>query len=239
MHPLVIHAENMNLIKQPPLLAAVFAAVISVILFSGQRTHTPPQRPRQPVQMQQQPMPPRPATLPANGTPRPTPTPTSASTSAVPTPAPTSVPTPTPALPAAAAATPAVAEMPSLFWLPEDVQFPEGAPGASRTITLFGDPRAEGLYVTRTLIPKGAQTVPHFHPDSRTVTVLSGVCYYGRGEEFDETRTVAFPPGSFFTEPAGVPHFIWAKEGDVIVQTTAIGPSGTQIVPARNTGTVQ
>ena len=214
----------MNLIK-PPLLAAVFVAIISVILFSGQRTHTPPQRPRQPVQVQQQqPMPPRPATLPADRTPRPTP----ASTSV-----------PTPALPAAVPVTPAATEMPSLFWLPEEVQFPEGAPGASRTITLFGDPRAEGLYVTRTLIPKGARTVPHTHPDFRTVTVLSGVCYYGRGEEFDEARTVAFPPGSFFTEPAGVPHFIWAKEGDVIVQTTAVGPSGTQIVPARNPSAVQ
>ena len=122
---------------------------------------------------------------------------------------------------------PTVAEMPSLFWLPEDIQFPEGA---SPTITLFGDPKAEGLYVTRTLIPKGTQTMPHIHSDSRTVTVLAGICYYGRGEEFDENKTIPMPPGSFFTEPAGVPHFIWAKDRDVVVQTTAVGPSRTQIV---------
>ena len=130
-------------------------------------------------------------------------------------------------------AKPPAAEMPPLFWLPEDIQFPEAPPGASRTITLFGDPKAEGLYVTRTLIPKGAQTIPHSHPESRTVTVVSGVCYYGRGDEFNGDRTIAFPPGSFFTEPAGTPHFIWAKDSDVTVQTTAIGPSGTQIVPAK------
>ena len=126
-----------------------------------------------------------------------------------------------------------VAEMPSLFWLPEDVQFPEMPPGAPRTATLIGDPRAGGLYVTRTFIPKGKQIIPHTHSDSRTVVVLSGTYYYGLGETFDESRMVALPPGSFFTEPAGVPHFTWAKESDVIIQTTAIGPSGTQIVPNR------
>ena len=131
-----------------------------------------------------------------------------------------------------------VMEMPSLFWLPEDIDFPVMPPGASRTITLFGDPKTEGLYVTRTLIPHETKTIPHFHPDARTVTVLSGVCYYGRGEEFDESRVLPMPPGSFFTEPAGVPHYIWAKEGDVIVQTTAIGPSGTQIVPVRRQNSV-
>ena len=188
---------------------AVFIAVISVILFSGQvrRPFVQPQQPQQPPQRQQAPVqrqaiPPRPAP-----------------------------PVPTNPVP------PSATEMPSLFWLPEDVQFPEMPPGGSATVTLFGDPRAEGLYVTRTLIPHGTKTMPHFHPDSRTVTVISGVCYYGRGEEFDESRVIPMPPGSFFTEPAGVPHYIWAKDGDVVVQTTAIGPSGTQRVPSRRSHT--
>jgi len=123
--------------------------------------------------------------------------------------------------------------MPALFWLPEDVKFPEMPPGGSPTITLFGNPSTAGLYVTRTLIPHGTKTIPHTHSDDRTVTVLSGVCYYGRGVEFDEEAVEQMPPGSFFTEPAGTPHYIWAKDGDVIVQTTGIGPSGTQFVPVR------
>ena len=191
----------------------VFIAVISVILFSGQvrRPYAPPQQSQQrqqvPVQQRQQAPPVQRQVAP----PRPQ--------------------TPAPANPVPPSAT----EMPSLFWLPEDIQFPEMPPGASRTITLFGDPKAEGLYVTRTLIPHRTKTIPHFHPDSRTITVISGVCYYGRGEEFDEDRVIPMSPGSFFTEPAGIPHYIWAKDGDVVVQTTAIGPSGTQIVPARRT----
>ena len=194
--------------KQSPCLTVICAAVVSVVLFSGQMTrpYAPPLQQqttqRQPAAqrqsaatVQQRVIPPKPATT---------------------------------QTPPAAQAT--AEEMPSLFWLPEDVQFPELPVDAARTITFYGDPKKAELFVTRTLIPKGVQTIPHFHPDSRTVTVMSGVCYYGRGEEFDESRTIPMPSGSFFTEPAGVPHFIWAKDGDVVVQTTAIGPSGTQIV---------
>ena len=129
--------------------------------------------------------------------------------------------------PARSAPVQSAVSMPHFFLSPTDIQFE----GASRTARLLGDPRTEGLYVTRTLIPKGTQGIPHTHPDSRTVVVLSGTYYYGIGEEFDESRLQALPPGSFLTEPAGVPHFTWAKDGDVIIQTTAIGPSGTQIIP--------
>ena len=187
--------------KQFSFLPIVFVALVSVVLFSGQRTRpvVPPGQ-RLPAQPQRQATPPKPATPPAK-------------------PAPSAATLPTP-------------EMPLLFWLPEDIKFPDGT--SARNLTLFGDPRNEGLYVSRTLIPNGVRTLPHSHPDSRTVTVISGVCFYGHGEEFDESRMIPMPSGSFFTEPAGVPHFIWAKDGDVIVQTTAIGPSGTQILPEKN-----
>jgi quercetin dioxygenase-like cupin family protein len=184
--------------KYPLFSAAIFIAIVSVVLFSGQQVRPFAQPQRQSAQRQT--TPPKPAVRPAKPAPL---------------------------------ATALAAEIPAFFLLPEDITFPEMPLGASRTVTLYGDPKGEGLFVTRTLIPKGAQTIPHFHPDARTVTVLSGVCYYGRGEEFDESRTIPMLPGSFFTEPAGVPHFIWAKDGDVVVQTTAIGPSGTQIVPAK------
>lgn len=190
--------------KQPSVLAVFFIALVSFFFFSGQATRPYSQPQRQPVSTPSR----QPGTQRQTAPPKPETTPI----------------TPVP-----------VAEMPSYFLLPEDIEklFPEMPQGASRTMTLYGDPKNEGLYVTRTLIPKGTQTIPHFHPDSRTVTVLSGVCYYGRGEEFDEHRVQPMPPGSFFTEPAGVPHFIWAKDEDVVVQTTAIGPSSTQMVPAK------
>ena len=200
-------------------LVAIFFAIVSVFLFSGQISR-PFVSPQQPKQRQPEPVQQRQVTRQA--------TPTAQRQVAPPRPE-TMVP-PNPALPAASAAA-----MPSLFWLPEDIdkKFPEMPPGGSPTVTLFGDPKSEGLYVTRTLIPHETKTIPHSHTDARTVTVLSGVCYYGRGEEFDEGKVIPMPPGSFFTEPAGVPHYIWAKDGDVIVQTTAVGPSSTQLVPIR------
>ncbi|MCL2711087.1 MAG: cupin domain-containing protein [Planctomycetaceae bacterium] len=214
--------------KRTPLFVAIFIAIVSVFFFSGQVTR-PFAQPQQQPQRQQTWVQPRQQTLPQQRqavqqpqrqvAPAPTPPPPRPVTVAAPTSTPPAIP--------------AVSEMPPLFWLPEDIKFPEMPPGGSPTVRLFGDPTAEGLYVTRTLIPHGIKTLPHTHSDNRTVTVLSGVCYYGRGEESDENPPIPMPPGSFFTEPTGTPHYIWAKDGDVVVQTTGIGPSGTQFVPGR------
>ncbi|MDR0704332.1 MAG: cupin domain-containing protein [Planctomycetaceae bacterium] len=144
-------------------------------------------------------------------------------------------PIPPPKLQQEKSPTVAQSSMPILFLSPEEIHFPpqqQNNPNTvPRTVILLGDPKTEGLYVTRTLIPKGKQIIPHRHTDSRTVVVLSGTYYYGVGEEFDVQKLVPLPPGSFLTEPAGIPHFTWAKDSDVLIQTTAIGPSGTQIVP--------
>ncbi|MDR3183397.1 MAG: cupin domain-containing protein [Planctomycetaceae bacterium] len=121
--------------------------------------------------------------------------------------------------------------VPQLFLTPENIRLPSTEDGRNHTVTLMGDPRKGGLYVTRTVFPKGRKTPPHTHTDSRTVVVLQGTYYYGVGSEFNEEKMIALPPGSFFTEPAGEPHYTWAKDREVMVQTTAVGPSGTQIVP--------
>lgn len=125
-------------------------------------------------------------------------------------------------------------ELPLVVLRPQDIHWPpkrDEDDVAPKTVTLLGDPRQPELYVTRTLIPKGKQIVPHIHGDSRTVVVISGTYYYGLGETFDATKLIAFPPGSFLTEPAGVPHYTWAKDEDVIIQTTAIGPTSTRVLP--------
>ncbi len=40
----------------------------------------------------------------------------------------------------------------------------------------------------------------------------------------------ALPAGAFFTEPPNVAHFAWAKDGDVVLQLTSVGPTGTTFV---------
>jgi quercetin dioxygenase-like cupin family protein len=75
-----------------------------------------------------------------------------------------------------------------------------------------------GAYVYRVKFPKGRVVQAHSHPDDRTYTVLEGTWYIGWGEKFDESKLIALTPGSFYTEPSGVAHFVATPDGEAIVQ---------------------
>ena len=115
---------------------------------------------------------------------------------------------------------------PSVVRLPNEIVY-KGLPGTPQHVTLFGDPTKPGLYVDRIKLSPGTKNMPHWHPDTvRTVLVLSGTLYFAVGEVFDETRLMAYPAGTLYSEPPGTPHFAWARDGEVILQVTAIGPTG-------------
>ena len=96
-------------------------------------------------------------------------------------------------------------------------------------LNLVGDPNQPGPYTVRLKFPKGLKIAPHSHPDSREVTILSGLYATGYGEKFDATTLKALPAGSFYTEPANVPHFVEVRE-PVVIQVSGMGPSGRQFV---------
>jgi quercetin dioxygenase-like cupin family protein len=99
---------------------------------------------------------------------------------------------------------------------------------------LYGDPTKAGVYVIRWKYAPGAKVMPHWHPDEvRTATVLSGTYYFAIGDQWDESKFRAFPAGSFISEPPNTPHYAWAKDGDVIVQFTGVGPTGTTMIPQK------
>lgn len=100
-------------------------------------------------------------------------------------------------------------------------------PRGYQQAVIVGDPAREGTYVAHIRFPAGLRIAPHFHPDDRVVTVLSGTVLFGYGERFDATRMRALPAGSVWTEPARQPHFAWARDGEVLLQVIGIGPSGT------------
>src|SRR6478672_6225043 len=83
---------------------------------------------------------------------------------------------------------------------------------------LFGDSSKGGAWVDRVKIPGGRRVLAHTHPQDELVTVIEGTWYLGEGEKFDSTKLKGYPAGSFIVIPAGVPHFVAAKEGSVIVQ---------------------
>jgi len=103
-------------------------------------------------------------------------------------------------------------------------------PAGNQQALIAGHPRQVGTYVYRTRFLSNFRNRPHFHPDPRVVTIMSGTLYVGYGEKFDESQMKALPAGSIFTEPPGQPHFVWAKDGEVVIQVIGYGPSGTTVV---------
>ena len=88
---------------------------------------------------------------------------------------------------------------------------------------LLGNSSEGGTWIDRVKIPSGARVLAHTHPQDEIVTVIEGTWYLGEGAKFDSAKLTAYPAGSFIVIPAGVPHFVAAKEGAVIVQLSGIG----------------
>ena len=88
---------------------------------------------------------------------------------------------------------------------------------------LFGDSSQGGTWIDRVKIPGGGRVLAHTHPQEELVTVIEGTWYLGEGAKFDSATLKGYPAGSFIVIPAGVPHFVAAKEGTVVVQLSGIG----------------
>jgi quercetin dioxygenase-like cupin family protein len=123
------------------------------------------------------------------------------------------------------------AGLPLVQVLPADLKFTP-MPNGTLQAPVVGDSTKPGLYAIRVRIPAGTRLLPHFHPDERIVAVLGGTLYVGYGEQFDEQKMKAMPPGSVFTEPPKQPHYTWAKDAGVVLHITGIGPSGTTQIGA-------
>jgi len=94
--------------------------------------------------------------------------------------------------------------------------------------TLSGDPTKPGsFYVIRVKFPPGLSSAPHFHPEDRNVTVIKGTWYTGTGDTFDLSKAVPLKTGSFMYHPAKGVHWDGAKDEEVIVEITGIGPGAT------------
>ncbi|HEX2687931.1 MAG TPA: cupin domain-containing protein [Kofleriaceae bacterium] len=122
---------------------------------------------------------------------------------------------------------------------PEEVKWTDqpGYEGVKFAV-VQGDPSKPGIYVIRARFSPGTMTRPHWHPEERYVTVLSGTWYTGEGDTFDPDKTVPLKPGSFMLHPAKAHHYDGAKDEEVIVQIIGIGPSKTTLVDPKqgNTG---
>ncbi len=110
--------------------------------------------------------------------------------------------------------------------LPQDIHF-KGPDGAVGIAVLYGDPKKAEVFSERVRIPAGFKIMPHWHGETRTAVVLSGTFYYANGDQWDESKLKAYPPGSFLIEPAKISHYAMAKDGEVVLQAMAVGPAST------------
>ena len=95
---------------------------------------------------------------------------------------------------------------------------------------LLGDSGQGGAWIDRVRIPSGGRVLAHTHPQDELVTVIEGTWYLGEGERFDPAKLKGYPAGSFIVIPYGVPHFVAATNGAVIVQLSGVGKFGTDFV---------
>jgi quercetin dioxygenase-like cupin family protein len=107
------------------------------------------------------------------------------------------------------------------------------APNGNLQAILAGDDKKPGMYAYRVRFVSDFKNQPHFHPEDRIVTVLSGTLYVGFGEQFSESAMKALPAGSIWTEPMKEPHYVWAKDGEVVIQVIGVGPTGVTLIQPR------
>ena len=112
------------------------------------------------------------------------------------------------------------------FKLPDQIPWksnPEN-PGVQNAV-LAGDPSKPGLYVVMTKWLAGHMSHPHFHPNDRFITVLSGTWWVGTGNHFDPDHdSVAVPAGSYVVHTGKEVHWDGAKDEEVVLLIVGEGP---------------
>ncbi len=103
-----------------------------------------------------------------------------------------------------------------------------------QTTVLSGNPDAAGPYAIEIRVPAHTRIAAHSHRDNRTALVVAGEWHFGYGTQASEAATRALPPGSFYTEPAGQPHFAFTGDLSTVVYITGQGPTDTSYVDAAN-----
>ena len=118
-----------------------------------------------------------------------------------------------------------------IYTLPKDLKWKDN--GGNENVVLFGDPSKPGLYGVLNKWKKGNNfSKPHFHPNDRFITVISGTWWVGSGAKWDpEHSSVPMPAGSFVTHFGKQVHWDGAKDEDAVLLIVGEGPATSTRVP--------
>jgi len=111
------------------------------------------------------------------------------------------------------------------FKLPDQINWVENAAAGNASANLYGDPNKPGLYIQLVKWHAGHMSRPHFHPNDRFITVVSGTWWVGSGPKYSPETTTPLPAGSFVVHHARQVHYDGAKEGDAVLEIVGMGPA--------------
>ena len=120
-----------------------------------------------------------------------------------------------------------------VYKLPDKIEWKRNAAGTAEQAVLVGDPSKPGLYVVMNKWLPGNMSRPHWHPNDRFITVISGTWWVGSGDKFDPEATVPMPAGSFVTHFAKGVHYDGAKQGETVLLIVGEGPATSTPVQPR------
>ena len=100
---------------------------------------------------------------------------------------------------------------------------PPTLPAGAKLAVLDGNPGKPGPYTIRLQLPDGYKVMPHWHPKTENLTIISGEFHLATGDKFDDAKGDAMAAGSFGVMPPHMHHYAWAK-GETVVQLHGTGP---------------
>lgn len=103
---------------------------------------------------------------------------------------------------------------------------PPPLPSGSKIAILEGNPKQEGIFTMRAMLPPYFKIPAHWHPKDERVTVIEGVVYVGFGDKTDTTNAAKFTVGSFYVNPMESHHYIFTQSEGCVLQITGVGPWG-------------
>jgi hypothetical protein len=109
--------------------------------------------------------------------------------------------------------------------LPDQIKWVDDMKRGESTAILAGDPEMTGLYVELVKWHAHHMSRPHFHPNDRFITVISGTWWVGTGPKFEPDGTTPVPPGSFVKHVGKQIHYDGAKDEDVVLEIVGEGPA--------------
>lgn len=114
---------------------------------------------------------------------------------------------------------------------PSDLKWGDTGPKFPNTqvVILDGDGGKSGPVTLRFRCPADYKFMPHTHPGTERVTVLTGRMLIGIGPNYDAAKLTDVQVGGYFVIPAQAPHYgeCW---GETIIEVHTTGPLGTTYV---------